>query len=260
MCDEQIPAGLEACEGCGFPLVCDVESVPRDSTRSKRRVRKLWKVLGLLSVAALLVTQSLWFLYRGYSDDYFGFTTEIAVSVEMLSVENAGWIEIEGDDLFTRRTTLTLALLEQRSPGHYELVSTRITAVSEIKGDSRMVINEHTVSLGGIGAIVDSFSGRMWIKTRMAFGSDVTKTWDWAVFNDAATLVHEATHVEIKRQGLSLGIVEEEVACEREALEFLLLAGGTQVLIDQKQAYLEYPESPKYRRWYRWYHQLTQGG
>ena len=223
-------------------------------------MKAVWKFIGLFAFLALGLTQAFYFLYRQYNDAYFGLTTEIQATVEPLSRADAAWLNIDGDSLFAERTLLTLALMKKRAPDFYDFVSDRITSVSELKEERRMRINDHSINLHGVGALVDSFSGRMWIKTRMAFGSDVSSTSDWSVFNYAATLIHEAMHVEIKRQGLELGTVQEEVECEKPALDFLIRAGGPQVLIDSKEVYIKNPDSAQYQRWYRWYHQFTQGG
>ncbi|MEP0814064.1 MAG: hypothetical protein HRF49_05305 [bacterium] len=259
-CGRFVPADAEACAKCEFPFVCDPVEIPPEYQKRKKGVRGFWKVLGLLAIVALGLTEAFYFLYRSYSDEYFGITTAVADSIAPLSESDVPWLKIEGDGLFKERTLLTLALMKQRTPTYYDFVADRITEVSEIKTRTRIYVNEHPVHLKSIGAMVDSLSGKMWIKTRMAFGANVADNSDWAVFNYAATLVHEASHVESSRLGLDLDTVAEEVYCEEKAYDFLLRAGAPQVLIEQKEAYLKYPDSPKYRSWYRWYHQFSQGG
>lgn len=256
---DKFASAPESCPKCGFPLIGDVEPVPPRENARKRRTRFSIRLVVLLFVAAFGITEAFYFLYKGYSDEYFGFTTKVADTVAPLSVSEASWITINGDDLFRDRTLLTLGLLKERTPSHYELVSKSIKSVQELKNDRTFEVDGHKLHMQGIGAMVDSLSGKMWIKTRMAFGNDALTTWDWSVFNYAATLIHEATHVEIRNQGLELGTVEEEVTCEKAALDFLIRAGGPKVLIDNKQTYIENPESKKYQRWYNWYHQFTSG-
>lgn len=217
------------------------------------------RLIVVIFVLAFGVTETFYFLYKGYSDEYFGFTTHVADTIAPLAESDANWISIEGDELFKNRTLLTLALLKERTPLYYDVVSANIKSVEEIRGGSTLKVDGRTLHLTGIGAMVDSLSGQMWIKTRMAFGSNPLTTWDWSVFNYAATLIHESKHVEIRRQGIALDTVAEEVECEKAALDFLIQAGGPRVLIDGKETYIKYPDSPKYRKWYNWYHQFTSG-
>jgi len=250
---------LEACPKCGFPLVGDMEPSPSGvkSTMSRRRRMARWIVL--LFIVAFGVTETFYFLYKSYSDEYFGFTTHVADTIKPLSESDASWVDIRGDELFRNRTLLTLSVMKERTPQYYDLVSASIKGVEEIRGGKTLKVDGHTLHLTGIGAMVDSFSGQMWIKTRMAFGSNPVATYDWSVFNYAATLIHESMHVEIMRQGIALDTVAEEVECEKAALDFLRRAGGPQVLISGKETYIKYPNSPQYRKWYNWYHQFTSG-
>jgi len=259
-CRGIIPLDSESCAQCGFPLVGDIEPFSKDAKKRKRRLRTVLKLLGLIFVFALGITQAFYFLYKQHSDKYFGFTTEVADTIAPLSEDDAAWLEISGSDIFHERTLLTLGLLKERSPKYYDFVSDRITSVTEIAGGKTLEVDGQRLHLSGIGAMVDSLSGRMWIKTRMMFGSDALKPWDWSMYNYAATLIHEASHVEIRRQEVELETVAEEVACEEAALDFLIRASGPGVLIDSKQTYVNYPESPRYQKWYNWYHQFTKGG
>ncbi len=256
---DTLASAPESCPKCGFPLVGDVEPVPPRENARKRRTRLSFRIIVILFVVAFGITEAFYFLYKGYSDEYFGFTTNVSDTVAPLTIDDATWLSINGDELFRTRTLLTLALIKERAPSYYDLVSQNIKSVQELKSDRSLEIDGHKLHLQGIGAMVDSLSGKMWIKTRMAFGNDILRTWDWSVFNYAATLVHEATHVELKKQNIELETVEEEVACEKAALDFLIRAGGSKVLIDSKQTYIERPESKQYQRWYNWYHQFTSG-
>lgn len=260
MCQKEVALTQDACPHCSFPMICDAEFAPPSYGIKRRKLKSVWKVIGLLAFVALGLTQAFYFLYRQYNDAYFGLTTEVQANVEPLSESDAAWLKIEGDGLFKDRTLLTLGLMKTRSPMYYEFVANRITSVTELQNERRMRVNDHHINLHGVGAMVESLSGKMWIKTRMAFGADVSVTSDWSVFNYASTLVHEAMHVELRKQGIELGTIEEEVECEKAALDFLIKTGGPQVLIDSKETYLKHPESSKYQRWYRWYHQFTQGG
>ena len=255
-CGKRIPLPADFCLKCQFPLVCDVEAAPKGFSQKQRNRRRLAGIITAAAVLVFAVTQILWFQYRNYSDEHFGFTTAVHEQVSPLSETEASWLAINGDDLFKERTLLTLGLIKTRSPYYYGYVKSAITEVSEIRGITRLSVNNHPVELRPIGAMVESLSGKMWIKTKMAFGGSVTETWDWSVFNYAATFIHEAAHVDLNRQEKSLNTVEEEVFCETQALDFLTRTGAPMALIEQKQAYTKNPEARKYRAWYKWYHQF----
>jgi hypothetical protein len=245
-CDAAAPVAAASCPNCGFPFSCDL-TLP--SPQQKHRT-EAWRVaLAAVALISFLITGG---LYRDNVSEYQGLTYKLVAS---LAPATDSGIPIAGNEAFVGRTSLALALLEQRTPEFYWRMQKSVAKIEYLSPEILRGPLGRAIKLEGIGAVATPSQRLVQVMPTTAF-PDGNDAHDRAIFNYAATLVHELRHIELHWNGQSMGGWQEEVECEQAALSFLKQAGGPTSLIADKQLYLSEPTSRRYQRWYDWYKQF----
>jgi hypothetical protein len=220
----------------------------------ERRVRKLRPLLFFL-LAAFLLADLLYYFVQTYANDYFGFTNKAVRTLSPMA--DASPIVLRGPDDFRLRTRLALAMLSKRAPSYWARVKGIVADVDELPERKTVTLDGQRLNIEVVGALSQWPERDVYVRRSTAF-NDGRALYDRDVFIYASTLVHEAHHLELARDRMAPGGVEEEVLCEKEALRSLQMMGAPQELIDEKLEYLANPTAARYRKWYDWYKQFKK--
>lgn len=246
-CSEYAPIEGPACPHCGFPFSCDL----REPARAGRAARmEAWRIiLALCAVVMLLTTGG---IYQEGVNDYQGYSFKLMTTLQPAT--DSG-IPITGGEAFQARTELALGLIKQRAPEFYWRIQEQVAVIEYFSPQRLNSPLGRQIRMEGIGAIATPATREVAVLPTTAF-PDGSEANDRALYNYAATLVHELRHIELHWAGQSPGGWQEEVLCEQAALAFLEIAEAPRALIAEKQAYLADPQAKRYQHWYDWYKQF----
>jgi len=247
-CEQPTPVGGYSCRSCGFPLVCDLTPVSKESYRA--RLLPWRHALGLAAMLFWLVSAIV--VTPGY-DTYNGYTTQV---VAQLAPWTPSGITIDGPSMFTERTQLALGLLRERAPDYAYRMRDAVREIRYLAPAYLEGPQGRKVSLEGIGAVAEPADRLVMVMAVSAFPSGTDQLYDRDAFSYAGILVHELRHIELDRAGLGPGGGEEELLCEQAAYDCLRQMGAPPGLLQRYELYFRNPYAGQYQKWYKWSQQF----